>query len=54
VSYTLLAGVASFPNIAPVDLTPYLYRRFRLADSLLWLGLILPGDGTIWLFHTRS
>jgi zinc and cadmium transporter len=47
----LLVGAASFLYIALVDLTPYLHRRFGLADSLLQLGLILAGMGTIWLLH---
>jgi zinc and cadmium transporter len=52
VPYILLIGAASFLYIALVDLTPYLHRRFGLADSLLQLGLILFGIATIWLFHT--
>jgi zinc and cadmium transporter len=52
VPYILLVGAASFLYIALVDLTPYLHRRFGLADSLLQLGLILTGIATIWLFHT--
>jgi zinc and cadmium transporter len=51
VPYILLVGAASFLYIALVDLTPYLHRRFGLADSLLQLGLILAGIATIWLFH---
>jgi zinc and cadmium transporter len=47
----LLVGAASFLYIALVDLTPYLHRRFGLADSLLQLGLILAGIATIWLLH---
>jgi zinc and cadmium transporter len=54
VPYILLVGAASFLYIALVDLTPYLHRRFGLADSLLQLGLILAGIGTIWLFHSGS
>jgi zinc and cadmium transporter len=50
----LLAGAASFLYIALVDLTPYLHRRFGLADSLLQLGLILTGIATIaWLHVPR-
>ncbi len=52
VPYILLVGAASFLYIALVDLTPYLHRRFGLADSLLQLGLILAGIATIWLLHT--
>jgi zinc and cadmium transporter len=51
VPYILLVGAASFLYIALVDLTPYLHRRFGLADSLLQLGLILAGIATIWLLH---
>ena len=51
VPYILLIGSASFLYIALVDLTPYLHRRFGLADSLLQLGLILAGIATIWLLH---
>ncbi|MFZ5449892.1 MAG: ZIP family metal transporter [Thermodesulfobacteriota bacterium] len=51
VPYILLLGAASFLYIALVDLTPYLHRRFGLEDSLLQLGLILAGMGTIWLLH---
>jgi len=51
VPYILLAGGASFLYIALVDLTPYLHRRFGLADSLLQLVLILAGIATIWLLH---
>jgi zinc and cadmium transporter len=51
VPYILLMGAASFLYIALVDLTPYLHRRFGLADSLLQLGLILTGIATIWLLH---
>jgi zinc and cadmium transporter len=51
VPYILLVGAASFLYIALVDLTPYLHRRFGLADSLLQIGLILAGIGTIWLLH---
>jgi zinc and cadmium transporter len=51
VPYILLVGAASFLYIALVDLTPYLHRRFGLADSLLQLGLILGGVATIWLLH---
>jgi zinc and cadmium transporter len=47
----LLVGAASFLYIALVDLTPYLHRRFGLADSLLQLGLILAGITTIQLLH---
>ena len=54
VPYILLVGAASFLYIALVDLTPYLHRRFGLADSLLQLGLILAGIATIWLLHTGS
>jgi zinc and cadmium transporter len=54
VPYILLVGAASFLYIALVDLTPYLHRRFGLADSLLQFGLILAGIATIWLLHTRS
>jgi zinc and cadmium transporter len=54
VPYILLVGAASFLYIALVDLTPYLHRRFGLADSLLQLGLILAGIGTIWQLHTGS
>jgi zinc and cadmium transporter len=54
VPYILLLGAASFLYIALVDLTPYLHRRFGLADSLLQLGLILAGIATIWLLHTGS
>jgi zinc and cadmium transporter len=51
IPYILLVGAASFLYIALVDLTPYLHRRFGLADSLLQLGLILTGIATIRLFH---
>ncbi|MCK9375583.1 MAG: hypothetical protein M0P73_05475 [Syntrophobacterales bacterium] len=51
VPYILLVGAASFLYIALVDLTPYLHRRFRLADSLLQLGLILAGIAAIWLLR---
>ena len=51
IPYILLLGAASFLYIALVDLTPYLHRRFGLADSLLQLGLILTGIATIWLLH---
>jgi zinc and cadmium transporter len=51
VPYILLIGAASFLYIALVDLTPYLHRRFGLADSLLQLALILTGIATIWLLH---
>jgi zinc and cadmium transporter len=51
VPYILLVGAASFLYIALVDLTPYLHRRFGLADSLLQFGLILAGIATIWLLH---
>jgi zinc and cadmium transporter len=51
VPYILLMGAASFLYIALVDLTPYLHRRFGLADSLLQLALILAGIATIWLLH---
>jgi zinc and cadmium transporter len=51
IPYILLVGAASFLYIALVDLTPYLHRRFGLADSLLQLGLILAGIATIWLLH---
>jgi zinc and cadmium transporter len=51
VPYILLVGAASFLYIALVDLTPYLHRRFGLADSLLQLGLIMSGMGTIWLLR---
>jgi zinc and cadmium transporter len=51
VPYILLVGAASFLYIALVDLTPYLHRRFGLADSLLQLGLILAGITTIQLLH---
>jgi zinc and cadmium transporter len=51
VPYILLAGAASFLYIALVDLTPYLHRRFGLADSLLQLGLIFAGIATIWLLR---
>lgn len=51
VPYILLVGAASFLYIALVDLTPYLHRRFGLADSLLQLGLILAGIDTIWRLH---
>ena len=44
-------GAASFLNIALADLTPYLHRRFGLADSLLHLGLILAVIATIWRLH---
>jgi zinc and cadmium transporter len=54
VPYILLVGAASFLYIALVDLTPYLHRRFGLADSLLQLGLIVAGIATIWLLHIRS
>jgi zinc and cadmium transporter len=54
VPYILLVGAASFLYIALVDLTPYLHRRIGLADSLLQLGLILAGIGTISLLHTGS
>lgn len=54
VPYILLVGAASFLYIALVDLTPYLHRRFGLADSLLQLGLILAGIATIGLFHIGS
>jgi zinc and cadmium transporter len=54
VPYILLVGAASFLYIALVDLTPYLHRRFGLADSLLQLSLILAGIATIWLLHTGS
>jgi zinc and cadmium transporter len=54
VPYILLVGAASFLYIALVDLTPYLHRRFGLADSILQLGLILAGIFTIWLLHTGS
>jgi zinc and cadmium transporter len=54
VPYILLVGAASFLYIALVDLTPYLHRRFGLADSLLQLGLILAGIATIWLLHAKS
>jgi len=47
----LLVGAASFLYIALVDLTPYLHRRFGLADSLLQFGLILAGIATILLLH---
>jgi zinc and cadmium transporter len=51
VPYILVVGAASFLYIALVDLTPYLHRRFGLADSLLQIGLILAGIATIWLLH---
>lgn len=51
VPHLLLIGAASFLYIALVDLTPYLHRRFGLADSLLQLALILVGIGTIWLLR---
>ena len=51
VPYILLVGAASFLYIALVDLTPYLHRRFGLADSLLQLALIVVGIGTIWLLR---
>jgi len=51
VPYFLLVGAASFLYIALVDLTPYLHRRFGMADSLLQLGLIIAGIATIWLLH---
>lgn len=51
VPHILLVGAASFLYIALVDLTPYLHRRFGLADSLLQLALILAGIATIWLLH---
>lgn len=51
IPYILLVGAASFLYIALVDLTPYLHRRFGLADSLLQIGLILGGIATIRLFH---
>ena len=54
VPYILLVGAASFLYIALVDLTPYLHRRFGLADSLLQLGLILAGIATIWLLLCLS
>ncbi len=54
VPYIILAGAASFLYIALVDLTPYLHRRFGLADSILQLGLILAGIATIWLVHRSS
>ena len=54
VPYILLVGAASFLYIALVDLTPYLHRRFGLADSLLQLGLILAGITTIWLLQSGS
>jgi zinc and cadmium transporter len=54
VPYILLVGAASFLYIALVDLTPYLHRRFGLADSLVQLGLILTGIVTIWLLHLPS
>lgn len=54
VPYLLMVGAASFLYIALVDLTPYLHRRFGLADSLLQLGLILAGIATIWLLHNGN
>lgn len=51
VPYIILIGASSFLYIALADLTPYLHRRFGLADSLLQLALIMAGIATIWLFH---